>query len=148
MGTRLIFLINSQLKLKLAEHVVIWDKLSSEPSGKGLTSPDKNVAEKVVFFFLKIKCPYTSKQVCLLPKTISSKYCNYSMFPVITRSRSYRLCVTVIEVPHDFFLITPGNFTLFWINPRKMHLLLLQYPWKFHIQPSHLPFFFWNSPIS
>ena len=69
MGTRLIFLINSQLKLKLAEHVVIWDKLSSEPSGKGLTSPGKNVAEKVVFFSWKLnalmlpsKCVYFPRQ--------------------------------------------------------------------------------------
>ena len=54
----------------------------------------------------------------------------------------------LIEVPHDFFLITPKNFTLFLINPWKMHLIFLQDPWKFHILNPHPPFFFWNSPIS
>ena len=47
MGTLLIFLIDSQQKLKIAQHVIIWDKLSSETSGNGHNSPDKNVTGKV-----------------------------------------------------------------------------------------------------
>ena len=43
------------------------------------------------------------------------------------------------EIPHDFFLITPGNSTLFLINTWKFHLLFLQYPWKFHILNSPRP---------
>ena len=31
-----------------------------------------------------------------------------------------------LEVPHDFFLITPGNFPLLLISPCKIHLLFLQ----------------------
>ena len=40
---------------------------------------------------------------------------------------------------------TPGNSTLFLINPWKIHLPFLQYPWKFHILNPR--FFFCNSPI-
>ena len=39
----------------------------------------------------------------------------------------------LLEIPHDFFLITPGNSSLFLSNPWKFHLLFLQYPQKFHI---------------
>ena len=38
-----------------------------------------------------------------------------------------------LEIPHDVFLITPKNATLFLNNPWKFYLLFLQYPWKFHI---------------
>ena len=37
------------------------------------------------------------------------------------------------EIPHDFFLMTPGNSMLFLINSWKTYLLFLLYPWKFHI---------------
>ena len=38
-----------------------------------------------------------------------------------------------LEIPHDFFLVTPGNSTSFLINLWKFHMLFLWYPWKFHI---------------
>ena len=53
-----------------------------------------------------------------------------------TPRNSTKLCYTpqkfwglkprLLKIPLDFFLITP-------INPWKIHLLFLQYPWKFHI---------------
>ena len=54
------------------------------------------------------------------------------------------------EIPHNFFLTTRGNSTLFVINPWKIHQPFLQYlPGRiFHLSSStHLFFFFWNSPI-
>ena len=38
-----------------------------------------------------------------------------------------------MEIPHDFFLITPGNSTSFCIYLRNFHILFIQYPWKFHL---------------
>ena len=52
------------------------------------------------------------------------------------------------EIPHGYFLITPGNSTLFFIDPKKSHLLFLQYPWKFHILNPPCLVFFYNSPIN
>ena len=43
-----------------------------------------------------------------------------------------------LEIPHDFFLIAPGNSPQFLINPWKFHLLFFQYPCKF--------FFFLKQP--
>ena len=34
---------------------------------------------------------------------------------------------------HMVFFISPGNSTVFVINPWKFHLLILEYSWKFHI---------------
>ena len=58
---------------------------------------------------------------------------------------------TFLKTPMNFYFI-PGNSTLFSINSWKIHLLFLQYPWKFHTSPPLLPpppsasaFFFWNS---
>ena len=39
----------------------------------------------------------------------------------------------LVEIPHDFFLITPGDSILFLINPWTFRMLFLQYPWRFHI---------------
>ena len=52
------------------------------------------------------------------------------------------------EIPHGYFLITPGNSTLFFIDPKKSHLLFLQYPWKFHILDPPCLVFFYSSPIN
>ena len=38
-----------------------------------------------------------------------------------------------LKILHDFFLITPGNSALFLINSQEIHLLFLQYLWKFYI---------------
>ena len=67
-----------------------------------------------------------------------------------------------LEIPHNFFLITLGNSTLFLINLWKYHMLFLSYPWKFHMLNTPCPppatppphhhthtlclDFFWNSP--
>ena len=39
----------------------------------------------------------------------------------------------IMEIPHDFILITPGNSTSFLIGPWNFHMLILEYLWKFHI---------------
>ena len=51
-----------------------------------------------------------------------------------------------LEIPHYFFLVTPGNSTSLLINPRKFHMLFLWYPRKSHIlnPPSLLPLFFFS----
>ena len=55
-----------------------------------------------------------------------------------TLRKSTKLCYTPrkfqglklrpLEIPHDFFLIDPGNSALFLINPCNFHSLFLQYP--------------------
>ena len=48
-----------------------------------------------------------------------------------------------LEIPHEFFLLNPGNSTSFLINTRKFCILFPWYPWKFHIlKPPHLLFGF------
>ena len=37
---------------------------------------------------------------------------------------------TPLEIPHYYFLISPGNFTLFLVNIWKSNLLFPQYLWK------------------
>ena len=61
---------------------------------------------------------------------------------VFTPGNSAKLCGTTwkfqdqkprsLEIPHEFFLNTPGNFTSFLVEPWNFHMLFLQYPWKFH----------------
>ena len=54
----------------------------------------------------------------------------------------------LLEIPHDFFLITPVSFMFFLINPWKLYLLFLQYFWKLRIlNPPTCLVFFWNSPM-
>ena len=36
-----------------------------------------------------------------------------------------------MEIPHDFYLVTPGNSTSFVTDYFDFHILFLQYPWKF-----------------
>ena len=43
----------------------------------------------------------------------------------VTPLGNFKAKPRLLEITHDFFLITPGNSTLFLINPWK-------YPWKFH----------------
>ena len=52
-----------------------------------------------------------------------------------------------IEIPHYFFLNTPGNSTSFLIDPWNFHVLFLKYPWKFHVLNPLCLDFFWNSPF-
>ena len=33
----------------------------------------------------------------------------------------------------DFFFIAPGNFSYFLFNPRKFHIVFLQYSWKIQV---------------
>ena len=51
-----------------------------------------------------------------------------------------------MEIPHNLFLITPGNST-FLINTWNFHILFLQYRWKFHVLNRPCLDFFWNSLI-
>ena len=55
-----------------------------------------------------------------------------------------------LEIPHYFFLATPGNSTSLLINPRKFHMLFLWYTRKFHIlnPPSPSPLFVFFSGIA
>ena len=64
----------------------------------------------------------------------------------------FRIFTLPLEIPdktrlHSKKLHKTGNSTLFLISSRKIHLLFLQYPWKFHIlnSPPSPVFFFWNS---
>ena len=76
----------------------------------------------------------------------------WSFFP----GNSTKLCYThwnfqgqkprPMEIPHDFFLITNGSSTSFFIDPWNFHILFFQYPWKLYL-PLCL-FFFCNSPIN
>ena len=53
------------------------------------------------------------------------------------------------EIPHDSFLITPGNSTLLLIKPWKFHLVFLRNPWIFHIlNTPPPPFCFLSSGIA
>ena len=52
-----------------------------------------------------------------------------------------------LEISHYFFLVTLGNSASFLINPWKLHLLFLWYPWKFHFFNPTFWNFFWYSPI-
>ena len=47
-----------------------------------------------------------------------------------------------VEILHDFFLITPGDFILFLTNLWTFRMLFLQYPWIFHILNFPCLFFF------
>ena len=38
-----------------------------------------------------------------------------------------------MAIPHDIFLITPGNSTYFVIDLSHFHILFFQYSWKFHV---------------
>ena len=38
-----------------------------------------------------------------------------------------------MEIPHEFFLNTPGNSTFCLIDLWNFHMLFLQYLWKFHV---------------
>ena len=58
-----------------------------------------------------------------------------------TPQKFYCLKPRPLEIPHDFFLITPGNSTLFLINPWKIHLLFLQSPYKVHMLNTPVCFF-------
>ena len=46
-----------------------------------------------------------------------------------------------LEIPHGFFLITPGNTSMLLINSWKCHLLFLQKPWKFICSTLSFSFF-------
>ena len=55
-----------------------------------------------------------------------------------------------IEIPHKFFVNTPGNFTSFSSDPWNFHMYFYQYLWKFHALSPHSVTcfdFFWNSPV-
>ena len=52
-----------------------------------------------------------------------------------------------MEIPHQFFLSTPGNSTSFLIDPWNFHILFFQYPWKFYVLNPPCFGFFLNSPI-
>ena len=69
------------------------------------------------------------------------EFVDLSLYPWIfqtkwsfTPGNSTNLCHTQkpgpMEIPHNFFLITRGNFSTFLLN---FHILYFQYPWKFHI---------------
>ena len=74
----------------------------------------------------------------------------------LTPGNSTKLCYTYwnfqgqkprpMEIPHDFFWITPVNSTSFCIDPRNFHILFIQYSWKFHVFNLLVCIFFWNSP--
>ena len=53
-----------------------------------------------------------------------------------------------MEIPHDFFLNTFRNSTLFLIEPQNFHMLFLQHYWKCHVLNPTSPLcldFLWNS---
>ena len=50
-----------------------------------------------------------------------------------------------MEIPHDFFLITPRNSTSFLIKPQNFDVLFLHQPSKFHVLKPTCLNFFWNS---
>ena len=51
-----------------------------------------------------------------------------------------------IEIPYDFFWMTPVNAISFCIDPKNFHILFIQYPWKFHVVNLPVCIFFWNIP--
>ena len=69
--------------------------------------------------------------------------CKLQTKQAFTPTNSTKLCYILrkfqglkprpLEIPHDFFLITPENSALLLIKTQKIHLLFLQYPLKFHI---------------
>ena len=84
---------------------------------------------------------------------------NFRTKQSFTPGNSAKLCYTPwrfqcqkprpVEVPHEFFLISPRDSILFLINHWTFRMLFLQYPWGFHIFASPLPclLFYWKSPI-
>lgn len=52
-----------------------------------------------------------------------------------------------MEIPHDFFLIIPGNSTLLLVKPWKIHLLFFQCLWKFFILDPSFGVF-WDTGIA
>ena len=50
-----------------------------------------------------------------------------------------------MEIPHGFFLNTPGNSTSFLIDPWNFYMFFLQFPWKLHVLKPRCLDFFWNS---
>ena len=53
-----------------------------------------------------------------------------------------------LEIPHDFFWITPGNSTMFLINQRKYTCYFFSTPaGNYVLSTPPVWFFFWNSPI-
>ena len=71
------------------------------------------------------------------------KFCKIVLHPLeILRSKT-----KTNEIPHDFFLITPGNYTLFLINPWKFRMLFLGYPGNSISSTTPVWFFFSNNPL-
>ena len=52
-----------------------------------------------------------------------------------------------MEIPHLFFLNTPGISTSFLTDPWNFHMFFPQDPWKFHVFNPPCLDFFWNSPM-
>ena len=92
-----------------------------------------------ILFFLHFT-PGNSRENKALPLETSKNYvtclCNFK-----------RQKQRPLEIPHGFFLITPGNTSMLLINSWKCHLLFLQKPWKFICSTLSFSFFFWKSPI-
>ena len=51
-----------------------------------------------------------------------------------------------MEIPHDFFLVTPRKSTSFLIDS-GISACFFQYPLKFHVLHSPICFFFWNRVV-
>ena len=43
-----------------------------------------------------------------------------------------------MEIPHEFFSITPRNSTSFLIDPWNFHILFFKHSWKFHVFNPHV----------
>ena len=53
----------------------------------------------------------------------------------------HKIVLHPLAIPHDFFLVTPGNSTLFLINPQKFHMLFLDTLGNYFFNPQPLFFF-------
>ena len=92
----------------------------------------KNIGEDILFcnnlleFFGSLFYPwkFQTKQV-FTPRNSTKLY--------YTPRKFEGLKPRPLKIPNDLFLIAPRNSMLFLINPLGIHLLFLQYPWKFYI---------------